>query len=112
MFGRLFGLGGASATAVDYDETRRALEKGECALIDVREPGEFAAGHVAGSKNMPLSRFDPTKLPADRRVILICLSGARSATAVRQAHAAGRGDVAHYSGGVAGWRRNGGALSR
>lgn len=111
MFGRFFGRS-ANPASVDYDETRRALEQGQCALIDVREPGEFAAGHVAGSRNMPLSRFDPAALPSDRRVILICLSGARSATALRQAHAAGRSDVMHYSGGVAGWRRNGGRIGR
>lgn len=116
MFNWLLGRGATSQDCVsqdcvNYDETCRALAEG-CALIDVREADEFASGHVAGARNMPLSRFDPAALPTDRRVVLICLSGARSGRALRQARAAGRKDVAHYSGGVSGWRREGGALTR
>ena len=79
-------------------------------LIDVREPDEFKSGHVPGSQNMPLSRFDPAKLPSDRPVALICRSGARSASALARARASGRNDVRHYRGGVIGWSREGGEI--
>jgi len=51
-------------------------------LVDVRSPGEYRSGHVAGALNLPLDRLmdeAPTLLP-DRsaEVLLYCLSGARS----------------------------------
>src|SRR5699024_8253596 len=47
-------------------------------LIDVREPFEFAAGHIPGTENVPLTGF-PNGLEADGRpVVLICASGNRS----------------------------------
>jgi phage shock protein E len=51
-------------------------------LVDVRSPGEFAAGHVEGALNMPLDRLQAdaaTALPDPSvEVVLYCLSGARS----------------------------------
>lgn len=108
MFARLFGAGLPTS---DFQKTQDALTRADCVVIDVREAAEFRSGHVPGSRNMPLSRFDPSALPPDKSVILLCLSGVRSARAVRQARAAGRSDVSHYPGGVAGWRRSGGVLA-
>ena len=114
LFSKLFGRADApeSSDAIGFEDLQRALEAGECALIDVREPGEFSGGHVAGSTNLPLSRFRPDQLPQGRRVVLICLSGGRSTSALKQARAAGRDDVVHFAGGVSGWRAAGGALVR
>lgn len=114
MFSKLFSRANAvgSADEIGFEDLQRALEAGECALIDVREPGEFSGGHVADSKNLPLSRFKPDQLPQGRKVVLICLSGARSTSALKQAQAVGRDDIAHFAGGVSGWRAAGGALVR
>ena len=102
---------GADPGEIGYDELAEALKSGSCVLVDVREPQEFSAGHVPGSVNHPLSRFDPHSLPAGEQVVLICGSGKRSANALAQARAAGHTDVRHYPGGVMGWRREGGHLS-
>jgi rhodanese-related sulfurtransferase len=114
MFSKLFGRanGAASPDAIGFEDLQRSLAVGECALIDVREASEFSGGHVAGAKNMPLSRFKAEHLPNGKKVVLICLSGARSGNALRQAQAAGRTDVVHFAGGVSGWRAAGGALVR
>jgi rhodanese-related sulfurtransferase len=95
---------------VAHDELVEAIKAKSCALIDVREPHEFHAGHVPGSVNMPLSRFDPEHLPAGKPIVLICRSGTRSASALARTRAAGRGDARHYVGGVLGWQRAGGEL--
>ena len=54
-------------------------------LIDVRSPGEFAAGHVRGAINLPLDRFaqDITRVAPDKhaKIVLCCASGARSGMA-------------------------------
>lgn len=50
-------------------------------LIDVREPEEYAAGHIPGAINLPLSRFDPntaTNLPGSEHVVIYCQSGPRA----------------------------------
>ena len=51
-------------------------------LIDVREADEYAAGHIPGAMNAPLSRIHALDLPRDRPLFLYCLRGSRSARAV------------------------------
>ena len=102
--------GGGGADEAPHDELVAALKENSCALIDVREPHEFAAGRVPGSHNLPLSRFDVAQLPKDRPVVLICRSGMRSGQALAKARAAGRSDIRHYRGGVMGWTGAGGKL--
>ncbi len=96
---------------IDDDEFVAAVEDASCAIVDVREPHEFAAGHVPGAINQPLSSFDPAELPIDRPVILICQSGKRSLNALRTAYEVGRNDVRHYAPGTGGWRERGGPVT-
>jgi phage shock protein E len=53
-------------------------------LVDVRTPGEFAAGHLDGAVNIPLDllaqRFKDLG-PKDGKIVLYCRSGARSGRA-------------------------------
>lgn len=101
--------GGAALPTIEHDEFERVVKNGGCAIVDVREPNEFAAGHVPGAKNLPLSQFDASKLPKGDCVI-ICQAGGRSAKALSQAIQAGRKDVRHYAPGTGGWRARGGAV--
>jgi rhodanese-related sulfurtransferase len=102
--------GGASVPALEHDAFQKACLSGECHVIDVREAHEHASGHIPNAVNHPLSRFDPAQLPTNKPVVLVCLSGARSARALQLAQAAGRSDVTHYPTGTAGWKRRGGAI--
>jgi rhodanese-related sulfurtransferase len=106
ILSRLFGKLDASAAApeIGHDELARASRDGSCAVVDVREPHEFAAGHIPGAINLPLSRFRPDELPQGKPAALICLGGKRSEAALRHAHSAGHADVRHYPGGMNGWR--------
>ena len=84
-------------------------------LIDVREPDEFLAGHIAGSMNVPrglleaacdygFSETVPELVEArDKPVLVICRSGRRSALAALTLEAAGYADVASLKLGVKGW---------
>jgi rhodanese-related sulfurtransferase len=114
IFSRLFSKRGAGADAgvISHDELANAVKAKTCIVVDVREPGEFSSGRVPGAVNHPLSRFDPTRLPAGKPVVLICRSGARSASALSKARAAGRQDVRHYAGGIIGWHRSGGDVHK
>jgi rhodanese-related sulfurtransferase len=111
MLSRLMSkiMGGGELPTIEHDDFLRAVKNGSCAIVDVREPHEYAAGHVPGAKNLPLSQFDAGKLPAGDCVI-ICQAGGRSAKALTQALQAGRKDVRHYAPGTGGWRARGGAV--
>ncbi|MEO8113341.1 MAG: rhodanese-like domain-containing protein [Phenylobacterium sp.] len=84
-------------------EVNAMLQTGDAVLIDVREPQEYAAGHIQGALNHPLSTFDPKALPTDRAIVLQCGSGKRSATAVDRCQQAGVDIDCHLAGGIAEW---------
>jgi rhodanese-related sulfurtransferase len=108
LFGRL--MGSVSGPAIDHSEMTKAVAAGNCCIVDVREPHEYAAGHIPGAINHPLSRFEPQALPKDSPVILVCQAGVRSAKALQQALLAGHRDIRHYPPGTAGWKANGGDI--
>ncbi len=75
-------------------------------LLDVRSRGEFAHARIAGSTNVPLEEIASASaaLPADRPVVIVCQSGARSAMALPAL--AGR-DASVLEGGLAAWTKAG-----
>lgn len=92
MFGfNLFGPG------VDYP----ALVKKGATIVDVRTPGEYQAGHVKGSVNIPLGSLPSqhARIPKDKIVITCCASGMRSSQAKSFLESQGFKEV--YNGG--GW---------
>ena len=106
----MFKGGSANADEISFTDLVDAMKAKAVTLIDVREANEFAAGHVEGAQNRPLSSFDASRLPTERPVILMCKAGGRSAQALAKARAAGREDVRHYKGGALGWAEAGGKL--
>jgi rhodanese-related sulfurtransferase len=81
----------------------------DAVLIDVREPSEYAAGHIPGATNVPqadlAARLDA--LPRDRPVYLVCQSGSRSLRAAQFLRQVGYARVANVRGGLAAWRASG-----
>src|SRR2546428_5105060 len=77
------------------------MERGEAILIDVREPPEFATEHIPGARLLPLSTFDPTRVPqeAGKKVVLHCVMGMRSAQAGQKLLDAGYLTVYNFRGG-------------
>jgi len=86
------------------------LQNNEAVLVDVREPGEYRAEHIAGSHNVPLGQCGVAALPvtAGRKVILQCASGMRSQKACGTLIGL-QSDLPAYSleGGIAGWKQAG-----
>ena len=111
MLKSLFGRRGAHASP---QEAVACLNRG-AALVDVREQGEFARGHVRGALNIPLGELRAggtalldARLPAGtHEVVLVCQSGMRS----RVAQAILSGDPArtylNLAGGMAAWQSHG-----
>jgi rhodanese-related sulfurtransferase len=77
------------------------------AVIDVREPMEYAGGHIAGSLNVPLSRLAQADLPSGP-LVLVCQSGNRSAKGVQTLRERGYAHpVSDLEGGLPSWQQAG-----
>jgi rhodanese-related sulfurtransferase len=103
-------LSGGGVPTIDHDAFAQAVASKSRAIVDVREPHEYAAGHIPGAINLPLSRFSPAQLPSGKPVVLVCQAGGRSAKALQQALSAGARDICHYPPGTGGWKSRGGVV--
>lgn len=96
---------------VDFDEVKQGVANGSMLLIDVREPHEYAAGHIPGAVLFPLSTFDPAELPqpnAGQQLVFACRTGGRTLKAIASAQAAGLDLRTHYKGSYTDWVAQGG----
>lgn len=101
-------MAGKCLMRIDPATLKTWLACGDTVLIDVREPAEFARGHIAGARLMPLSSLRASDLPQDKRIVLCCAAGCRSQTAARRLGLAG---LAHLEGGVSAWISAGYAIA-
>jgi rhodanese-related sulfurtransferase len=88
---------------IDIDALQGHVDAG-AALIDVREPDEYADGHVPGAVLVPLQTVpdELARIPADQAVFVICHSGARSARATQFLRGKGI-DATNVAGGTKAW---------
>jgi rhodanese-related sulfurtransferase len=93
---------------VDAQQARKTLLEG-AASLDVREPDEFASGHVEGAIHAPLGGLaeDLDKIPKDRPIVAYCVHGERAATAVSILERAGFRPLLNLSGGFGAWEAAG-----
>ncbi len=81
--------------------------KDDIFLIDVREPNEYEIVSIPGATLIPKDQFMNgsalEKLPQDKRIVLHCKSGARSAECLAVVKNAGFSDAVHVGGGVLSW---------
>jgi hydroxyacylglutathione hydrolase len=98
------GLPIATAGLVDAAGARRALLDGAAAL-DVREPDEYAAGHIDGALHIPLGDLErrTREVPRDRPILAYCGAGERASTAVSLLERAGHAAM-NLNGGIDAWR--------
>jgi adenylyltransferase/sulfurtransferase len=76
-------------------------------VIDVREPAEYEIVSIPGSTLIPKNEFVMgaalARLPQDKRIVLHCKTGVRSAEVLAIVKAAGFSDAVHVASGVVGW---------
>jgi len=77
-------------------------------LLDVREPDEWQAGHIAGSQHIPLGQLRDrlAEVPKERTILAVCRHGNRSDAAARGLRALGY-TAENLEGGVTAWKRAG-----
>ena len=89
---------------IDPATAHAIVEEDGAVLLDVRNPDEWDAAHVPTAVLIPLGDLADryTELPADRRIAIICRSGARSARATEALVGAGY-DAVNVAGGMIAW---------
>ena len=103
------GLLSETYDTVDASHLAASLEEGSVELIDVRSDAEWDAGHIEGATHHFLGRLPQTvdTLPEDKKVVVQCRSGARSAIGVSVLQAAGIKQVINLQGGYMAWKSAG-----
>src|SRR3989344_1187689 len=97
------------------DQVSEELAKGDVVLVDVRESEELKeSGRIAGSTHVPIGMLaffaDPSspqhksELDKNKRIILQCASGTRSALGVARLKQMGYNNIAHLEGGLNAWK--------
>lgn len=98
---------GGGAGAVTTADAVRLINRERAVLIDVSEPAEYAAGHVAGSKSVPLAGLEASRdLPKNKSLplVVVCASGSRAPRAVTVLKKLGFEHAHALAGGLGAWR--------
>ncbi len=92
--------------SIEVTDYPNEYDNGEYTLVDVREDDEYAAGHLPGTINIPLSELESRhdEIPTDKPVLLVCKTGGRSLMAAQLLATTGQyGELVNLDGGTEGW---------
>ncbi|KIQ31593.1 sulfurtransferase [Variovorax paradoxus] len=99
------GSGGGTLTA---QGAVQLINRERAVLVDVREPEEFATGHMIGAKNVPLNQLDEKLASTVKNknvpLLLVCATGARAQRAVTMAKKLGYEQAQAVAGGLKAWK--------
>jgi len=101
---------------VTPEEAHRIQEAGEHTILDVREPEEYAEGHIPGAINVPRGflevkadlehpKKDARLADRDQKLLIYCAGGNRSALAGKTLQDMGFTQVTHMAEGYTGWAK-------
>jgi rhodanese-related sulfurtransferase len=91
--------------SVTAQQAQELISRGGLDIVDVREPGEWSRGHLAGARLVPLQRLKAnpkSELPHDG-IIFVCAAGVRSEAAARVAAGLGLNNLYNLIGGTRSW---------
>jgi rhodanese-related sulfurtransferase len=90
-------------------EATQLINRRDAVVLDVREQGEYAAGHLPNAKHIPLgqlaSRLKELEKFKDRPIVITCASGARSGSAQSLLRKNGFQEAVNLKGGIAAWQQ-------
>lgn len=101
---------GGGIVNVDAAGAQQAIGAG-AQVIDVRTPGEYQMGHIAGALNVPVDQLEQQAQSwnRDQTYVVYCATGARSTTAIEMMRTLGFTNIKHLAAGIQSW---GGELQR
>lgn len=90
-------------------EAKALWERGEAVILDVRGRDEYLAGHIPGALNIHAGRVlaHLDKLPKERPLIVHCVGGDRSSTAISALLSHGFRNALNLTGGIRAWQEAG-----
>ena len=104
-------LRGATGGSLSAAAAVHLINREKAVVLDISEPEEFAAGHVNGAKNLPLSQFEEKLASTVKNkqlpLVLVCASGARAMRAEAIAKKLGYEKAQALAGGMKAWREAG-----
>jgi rhodanese-related sulfurtransferase len=90
-------------------EATQLINRRDAIVLDVREPGEYAAGHLPNAKHIPLgqlaSRLKELEKFKERPIVITCASGSRSGSAQSLLKKNGFKEAVNLKGGIAAWQQ-------
>jgi len=93
---------------VSVAQATQLINRDDALVLDVRDPGEYQAGHILGAKNTPLDRLDGNELKRrDKPVILCCERGDRVPKAAALLKKQGFDKAVCLTGGIGAWKQAG-----
>lgn len=98
------GTGGGKLTA---SEAVTLINREKAVLIDVSEVAEYASGHAAGARSVPLSKLETSAdLPKNKSLplVVLCPTGSRASKAVAVLQKLGYANTRALAGGLSAWR--------
>ena len=97
------------APAVDVDTVRAVQDNPNVFLLDVREPDEYASGHIAGITLIPMGEVAArlSELPKDKEIIITCRTGTGSGQVADFLREQGFTNVHNMEGGIVAWEEAG-----
>ncbi|MBK6940343.1 MAG: rhodanese-like domain-containing protein [Planctomycetes bacterium] len=103
--GRLFDEIDAEQCRVLVEESQ-VLARGDTLVVDVRTQGEVEGGHIAGARWIPIDQLEGRyrELPKDKRLLVVCAAGGRSAAACDFLSGKGYEKLANVVGGMSSYR--------
>jgi len=105
------GITRADVKNINLQDLQALLKdaKEDVFILDVRTPGEYSSGRIPGAVSIPMmdvsSRVD--EIPKDKKVVVVCASGGRSARVANFLDKEGFPWIANYVGGTNEWVRKG-----
>ena len=101
-------LKGTGRNGLSPNQVVQLMNREKAILVDVREPSEFSASHLVGSRNVPLGEL-AKRLPEVAKnkalpLVLVCAKGARANQALGQVQKMGYQQAHVLQGGMAAWK--------
>ncbi len=96
---------------VTPQQATHLINREDALVVDVRDAGEYGAGHILGAKNVPLARIEDgandLAKRKDKPLIVYCDAAGRSGKAIAALKKQGFARVVNLSGGLGAWQQAG-----
>lgn len=106
LFGRLSGI-----KQISPQEAVMLFNHQDALVLDVRENSEYADGHIAKAKHIPLGQLNKRMAELDKYkdkpIVAVCRTGSRSGHACGVLRKAGFANVSNLAGGISAWEQAG-----